>query len=99
MNQYHRLHQLLVTLLLSAGAAVALAHGDVACPVVPKEEKRLQMDLQRQLESEGWKVRAVKNYKHCYEVYGFDGKGDKVEAFFHPKTFDRVYPEGEIPAK
>ena len=85
--------------VMLAGSGAALAHGNVSCPVVPKEEKRLQMDLQRKLESEGWKVRQVKNYNNCYEVYGIDDKGQKAEAFFHPKTFERVYPEDEKPAK
>jgi hypothetical protein len=85
--------------LLTASAAAALAHGNVSCPAVPNEEKKPQMDLQRKLEAEGWKVRVVKNYNNCYEVYGFNGKGEKVEAFFHTKTFERTYPEGETPAK
>lgn len=42
-----------------------------------------------------WKVRKIQNNNGCYEVYGVDDKGAKVEAFFNPKTFDRVYPEGE----
>ncbi|MDN3918917.1 PepSY domain-containing protein [Roseateles violae] len=90
----------LITIALCAASLGAFAHGNVSCPVVPKEEKKPQMELQRKLESEGWKVRQVKNFNNCYEVYGFDGKGQKAEAFFHPKTFERVYPEGEqAPAK
>ena len=87
--------RLLATTVLAAFAGAAFAHGNVSCPVVPKEEKKPQMELQKKLESEGWKVRVVKNYNNCYEVYGFDDKGAKAEAFFHPKTFERVYPEGE----
>ncbi|HEY1130000.1 MAG TPA: PepSY domain-containing protein [Roseateles sp.] len=90
--------RLLTTLALVVTAGSAFAHGAVSCPVVPKEEKRGQMELQKKLESEGWKVRKVQNYNNCYEVYGFDGQGKKAEAFFHPKTFERVYPEGEQPA-
>ena len=67
--------------------------------LVSMKSKKPQMDLQRKLEAEGWKVRVVKNYNNCYEVYGFTGKGEKVEAFFHPKSFERIYPEGETPAK
>lgn len=26
----------------------------------------------------------------CYEVYGFDAKGQKTESFFNPKTFEAV---------
>ena len=75
----------------------AQAHGNVSCPAVPKEEKRGQMELQRKLEAEGWKVRQVKPFNGCYEVYGFDAQGRKAEAFFHPKSFERVWPEGEKP--
>ena len=85
----------IVALLFATGAAAAHAHGNVSCPVVPKEEKKPQMELQRMLEANGWKVRQVKNYNNCYEVYGFDGKGRKTEAFFNAKTFERIYPEGE----
>jgi len=90
--------RLLATLALVAISGTAFAHGNVSCPVVPKEEKKGQMELQKKLEGEGWKVRKVQNYNGCYEVYGFDGQGKKAEAFFNPKTFERVYPEGEQPA-
>lgn len=88
----------LLATTLFVTAAAAFAHGNVSCPAVPKEEKQPQMALQKKLEGEGWKVRQVKNYNGCYEVYGFDGQGKKAEAFFNPKTFERVYPEGEQPA-
>ncbi len=90
--------RLLATIALAVTAGAAFAHGAVSCPVIPKEEKKGQMELQKKLESEGWKVRKVQNYNNCYEVYGFDDKGAKAEAFFNPKTFERVYPEGEQPA-
>ena len=85
----------LTALLLLSTAGAAFAHGNVSCPVVPKEEMKPQMELQKKLEAEGWKVRKVKAYNHCYEVYAIDDKGQKAEAFFHPKTFERVMPEGE----
>jgi hypothetical protein len=89
---------LLTALALVAISSAAFAHGNVSCPAVPKEEMKPQMELQKKLEGEGWKVRVVKNYNGCYEVYGFDGQGKKAEAFYNPKTFERVYPMGEQPA-
>ncbi len=89
----------LAPLLLAVTASAAFAHGNVSCPAMPQEEKKPQMELQKKLEGEGWKVRVVKNYNGCYEVYGFDGAGKKAEAFFNPKTFERVYPEGEHTAE
>lgn len=80
-------------LLCMACAGPAFGHGEVECPVVPKEEWKPQMDLQKKLTAEGWRVRQVKTFSTCYEVYGFDAKGERVEAFFNPKTFERIQPK------
>ncbi|MEO8151569.1 MAG: PepSY domain-containing protein [Rhizobacter sp.] len=88
----------LITVIVSTlAASAAVAHGDVKCDA-PKAEWKPQMELQSKLVAEGWKVRKVQVYGGCYEVYGFDAKGERAEAFFDPKTFDRVMPAGE-PAK
>jgi hypothetical protein len=87
----------LITAALLGSALAAQAHGNVQCTATSKEERKPQMELQGKLEAEGWKVRQVKTFNNCYEVYGIDNKGRKAEAFFHPKTFERVYPEGETP--
>lgn len=81
--------------LAFAGAASAqiVNHDTVRCAPVPKDEMRPQMDLQKKLVGEGWKVRQVKNFNGCYEVYGFDAAGKRTEAFFHPKTFEKI---GEV---
>ena len=86
----------IIALALSQAAFVSLAsaHGDVKCDT-PKAERQPQMTLQKKLESEGWKVRKVQVENGCYEVYGVDAKGERVEAFFDPKTFDRVLPLDE----
>ena len=86
---------LLTAVAFAFTASAAFAHGKVSCPAVPNDEKKPQMELQKKLETEGWKVRQVKNYNGCYEVYGLDDKGTKTEAFFNPKTLERVQPEGE----
>lgn len=79
--------------LAGAAGAQIVDHDAVRCEPVPKEEMKPQMELQRQLTSEGWRVRQVKNFNGCYEVYGFDAAGRRVEAFFHPKTFAKI---GEV---
>ena len=83
-----------LALCLAGGAAAQYVdHGKVKCEAIPKEEMKPQMELQRKLTGEGWKVRQVKNFNGCYEVYGFDAGGKRVEAFFNPKTFDKI---GEV---
>ena len=74
-------------------ASAARAHGDVKCEAIPEREWKPQMELQKKLTGEGWKVRKVKSYHGCYEVYGIDANGARAEAFFNPKTFERVEPK------
>jgi len=81
----------LATCVLALSAAGAWAHGDVTCePKVPKAEWRPHNDLYKKLVDEGWVIRQMKETPSCYEVYGKDPKGKRVEAFFHPKTFELV---------
>ena len=79
--------------LALAFTAGAQAHGSVKCEPVAKADMQPHAALQKDLTDKGWRVRRVKNYNGCYEVYGFDDKGAKVEAFFDPKTLDRVEPK------
>jgi hypothetical protein len=82
---------LLAGCVLASSATAAWAHGDVTCePKVPKAEWRSHNDLHKKLTDEGWVIRQMKQATTCYEVYAKDPKGKRVEAFFHPKTFERV---------
>lgn len=78
---------LLLAGLSAAGSAAA--HGDVSCDV-PRSERRPAVELQKELQKQGWAVRKLEKFNGCYEVYGFDANGKKVEAFFNPKTFERI---------
>ena len=68
---------------------IAMADGNYKCDV-PKADMRPQMELQKKLKSEGWKIRMIQTENGCYEVYGFDANKQRVEAFFDPKTFQRL---------
>lgn len=78
-----------IACLLMILPAAVFAHGDVSCDV-PKAERRPSVELQRKLKKEGWTVRKIEVENGCYEVYGYDDKDAKVEAFFDPKTFERI---------
>ena len=73
---------------LAAGGA--WAHGNVECPKHPKEEWRPHTELAEKLTKEGWVVRRMEKTPTCYEVYAKTPDGKRVEAFFDPKTFERV---------
>ena len=91
MNHKHFLSAGLLCLTVATPAlAQFVDHDKIKCEPVAKEEMRPQMELQRKLTGDGWKVRQIKNFNGCYEVYGFDEKGERVEVFFHPKTFEKV---------
>lgn len=77
--------------LLGLACGAALAHGDMKCPDIPKTEWKPQMELQQKLVAEGWRVRRLKVENGCYEVYALDAKGERVEAYFNPKTLGRVH--------
>jgi hypothetical protein len=47
------------------------------------------------LKEKGWEVRNVKIDGGCYEVYALDDKGERVEAYFHPVTLERVVTTGK----
>ena len=89
----HPILRVTCAVALVAGASTAAAHGTVKCDAIPQAEWQPQMALQDKLKSEGWKVRQVKTWNGCYEVYGTDAKGERAEAFFNPKTFERVQEE------
>jgi len=67
---------------LSAGAAVA----SDKCKT-PEAEWQPQKALQQKLESEGWKITKIKVDDGCYEVYGTDAAGKRMETYFDPKSF------------
>ncbi|MBO9518163.1 MAG: PepSY domain-containing protein [Porphyrobacter sp.] len=90
-----------IATLLTAGAVLATglaavpaqAHGNVSC-TVPRSERQPSVKLQQQLKEAGWKIQKIQVYYGCYEVYGFDENGKKVEAFFDPRTLQRIQADG-----
>ena len=75
--------------LLSVSGTAIAQHAE-KCEAIPKEEWKPQAELERKLANQGWKISRVKITNGCYEVYGRDEKNNRVETFFHPKTFDVV---------
>lgn len=83
---------ILCSLALVAALPVA-ATGLATCDSGDKATWKTQDALKEKLTGEGWQVRHMKEDGGCYEVYAIDDKGNKVEAYFHPVTFDRVPTE------
>ena len=57
---------------------------------VPQDQWRPVEELRTELTAKGWTISKVKKEDGCYEVYGKDDKGARVEVFIDPKTFEVV---------
>jgi hypothetical protein len=75
-----------VLLALSAAQATGLA----TCDSGAKEGWQSEEKLSAALKDKGWQVRRIKVDGGCYEVYGLNEKGERVESYFHPRTLAPV---------
>ena len=99
MNTAHRLLILAAAAGLAALAATpAAATGRMTCQAGPQSGWRSQEQLVQTLTRQGWQVRRTKIDGGCYEVYGTTPQGDRVEAYFHPVSFEQllVTRRGEV---
>lgn len=84
------------TLIAGAVALLALASlpagatGFATCDSGPRETWQPEEKLAAMLKEKGWQVRRIKEDGGCYEVYAFNEKGERVEAYFHPRTLAPV---------
>jgi hypothetical protein len=79
-------------------ASPALATGKMTCDAGPQKNWKSQEALKASLVEQGWQVRKSKVDGGCYEVYGTDPDGNRVEAYFHPVTLEKllVSRRGEV---
>ena len=76
------------TLLLTivATLAISAAHAEVSCTKEPVSKWKNQDAFQKELEV-SYKIKKFKvTSGNCYEIYGWDKKGNKVEIYFNPVT-------------
>ena len=76
-------------LALAMGLATLPTWADDECdaPVARWQSREAVRQMATQ---QGWDVLRLKIDDGCYEVYGFDEKGQRTEAFFDPKTFEKI---------
>jgi hypothetical protein len=70
-------------------AAPASATGKMTCNA-PQAKWKSIPTLEARLKKQGWQVRKSKVDGGCYEVYGTDPQGRRVEAYFHPVTLEKL---------
>jgi hypothetical protein len=75
--------------LVSTLVLTLLAGSAMARPTCnqPKEQWMKEADFKAQIEKQGYDIKTFKVSKgQCYEIYGHDKSGKKVEIYFDPVT-------------
>lgn len=75
--------------LLISTLLVALTSAAFAGPTcnVPKDKWMNEADFKAKLTAQGYQIKTFKVSKgQCYEIYGTDKTGKKVEIYFDPAT-------------
>jgi hypothetical protein len=81
------------TRLLILAACLALpvvAHAGADCAAHPKDQWMKQEDLKAKLTAAGYKIKKFKVDGNCYEMYGHNDKGQRVEIYMDTVTGEPV---------
>ena len=76
-------------------AGSVMAEENSSCTNVSQDKWMTEDAVKAKAKEAGLDVRKLKLEGTCYEVYGIDAKGNKVEALFDPATGMQVGNEGE----
>lgn len=64
------------------------------CTKEPKNKWQDKAKFEQNLKDQGYKVKVFKITKgNCYELYGWDKEGKKVEIYFNPISGEKVKEE------
>jgi hypothetical protein len=83
-------------MLFSLAVAVALpsaAGAGANCKAHPKAEWMKQSDAQAKIVADGYTISKFKVDGNCYEIYGTNKAGKKVEIYYDTKTLEVVKME------
>ncbi|WP_144171328.1 PepSY domain-containing protein [Pseudomonas sp. Kh13] len=86
--------RIFMALTLLIGSSIAFAATE--CTTADKSTWQDQEKFQAQLKEQGYKINKFKVTKgNCYEIYGLDKEGRKVEIYHDPVTGKAVKSEVE----
>tara|TARA_R110000868_G_scaffold1554_10_gene12550 strand:+ start:1169 stop:1483 length:315 start_codon:yes stop_codon:yes gene_type:complete len=81
---------LLLAAAIAAPFSTAQATGRLTCETVAPDKWLTEDALTKKLTADGWLVRFMKKDGGCWEVYGTTPEGQRVEAYFHPATGEKL---------
>lgn len=74
-------HLVMITAIALVGLS---AQAKKTCTDQPKEKWMTEANFKKTVESQGYKINKFKQPGSCYEIYGFNKDGKKVEVYFNP---------------
>jgi hypothetical protein len=74
-------HLILITVIALTGLA---AQARKSCTNLPKDKWMKEDDFKKKVEGLGYKINTFKQPGSCYEIYGVNKDGKKVEIYFNP---------------
>ncbi len=85
---------LLTSALIATATTSAQAFADPTCTQQDKSEWMDFVQAKQQVVDMGYKIKKFKKTKtNCYELYGYDSEGKRVEIYFNPINLDKVKEE------
>lgn len=73
-----------VVLMMALSLFATASYAKKSCTDQPKEKWMSEEAFKSKVESEGYKIKKFKQPGSCYEIYGTDKDGKKVEIYFNP---------------
>ncbi|MGM8060658.1 PepSY domain-containing protein [Vogesella indigofera] len=83
----------LIAVALMAAFASSAAFAGAECAAQPKDKWQKEADFQKQLTTQGYQIKKFKVSGNCYEIYGKNKQGQKVEIYFDPVSGKAVKSE------
>ena len=91
MRKFSALLALTAATTMALGvSAPAQATGKMKCEAGPQSGWKTRADLEANLVAKGWTIKKARVDGGCYEVYGTTPDGDRVEAYFHPVSLEKL---------
>ena len=85
-----------IVVLAAAGAIASFSGAAFAkadCKAYPKAEWMKEADAKAKIEAQGYAIDKFKVSGNCYEIYGRNKEGKKVEIYYDAKTLEPVKSE------
>ena len=87
-----------IVVVATAGAIASVSGAALAkadCKAYPKTEWMKEADARAKIEAQGYAIDKFKVSGNCYEIYGKNKQGKKVEIYYDAKTLEPVKSEIE----